>query len=74
MSQDFYSLYELGETDRRISMVDIDGFIFSGVKHIRNDLNAIDLAVIEKKVDHLNSEYRSLNERLDNILKESKNE
>ena len=74
MSQDFYSLYELGETDRRISMVDIDGFIFSGVKHIRNDLNAIDSAVIEKKVDHLNSEYRSLNERLDNILKESENE
>lgn len=78
MAQDFYGSFGLGESDLMISSIDMDGVILAAIKGLNNRLNELEQLceneTLESKVFTLKNNYISLNNRLDAIELQLKND
>jgi hypothetical protein len=55
MAQDFYHLFEVGEKEHYINMIDADGVTFLGIKYLEKKLNQ---APASEEVDELQEQLR----------------
>ena len=63
MSQDFYSLFKIGENDSTISMVDIDGINMAVLKQLEKRTAELNIEIDKYKV--LLNNYQKLKEQND---------
>lgn len=70
MSQDFYSAFHLGESNKTISTIDIDGITIIGIKSLQKKINELSIISetkeLNNKLDSMNN-FDELNDRLDEL-------
>ncbi len=52
MAQDFYAAFGLGESDRRLSSVDMDGIAFAAIKELKQQKDS-EIAALKETIEHL---------------------
>jgi uncharacterized small protein (DUF1192 family) len=62
VAQDFYAAFGLGESDRLINTIDIDGINMAGVKALENRT-----ARQQKEIERLNARVESLEQRIQRL-------
>ncbi len=74
MAQDFYRAFKLGESRKRISMVDIDGVTMLALKTLYTRVTILDASFdamhqLKAEAKNIDNDDDALNQRLDNIQK-----